>query len=140
MDLETATTLLDHASGAGAPDDYIAFHSRAHLHKMAGLSLLRLGTRATTAISDGRLAIDMAHAMWSDRAVRASAEVLTARASARLAQGEIPEAARLTGQAYAIAKTTRSPRNLRHVQDLRIQFRPYRDIEAVRELADQFGL
>ncbi len=137
-DLQVATELLDHPTGR--PDDYIAFHDLGHLYKMIGLSLLKLGTRTLAAVSEGRDAIDQAFAIWSHGAVRASAEVLTARASARLAQEEIPEAARLTGEAYAIAVKTRSPRNLRYVMDLRCRLRPYRDTQAVRELDEQLGL
>ncbi|GII52822.1 hypothetical protein Pth03_12110 [Planotetraspora thailandica] len=137
-DLETAADLLSRAPGP--PEDYIAFHDIGHLYKMVGLSLLKLGAHKATALSEGRRAIDTAFEVWSQGAVRASAEVLATQAAACLALHEIPEAARLTGEAYVIAVRTRSPRNLRHVGDLRTGLRPYRDTSAVRALEEQFAL
>lgn len=141
-DLDTATALLSPGNKGSTADkpDYISFYGPDHLHKWTGHSLLKLGERKATAVGEGRHAIDHAFDIWSRGAVRASAEVLTARAAARLAQREIPEAARLTGQAYGIATQTRSPRNMRHVWNLRRQLRPYRDTHAVRELDEQIGL
>jgi transcriptional regulator with XRE-family HTH domain len=138
-DIEDATELLGRA-GEEPREDYIAFYGLAHLHKWSGHALLKLGERKVTAAAEGGHAIDEAFKTWSKCAVRESAEVLTARASARLAQREIPEAARLTGQAYGIAVKTQSPRNLRHIRNLRVRLRPYRHTPAVRGLDEQLGL
>ncbi|WP_433498542.1 hypothetical protein ACQP1K_27265 [Sphaerimonospora sp. CA-214678] len=137
-DLEAAADLLDRATDK--PEDYIAFHDRGHLYKMAGHALLTLGVRIPTAAVDGKRVIDRALDMWSQNLVRASAEVLAACAAAHLELREIPEAARLTGEAYVIAARTRSPRNLRYISNLRAQLRPYRNTAAVRALDEQLGL
>ncbi|WP_181871660.1 hypothetical protein [Sphaerisporangium album] len=138
-DLDTAAQFLERAEGQPA-ENYLAFHDQAHLLKMQGLCLLKLGEHSSSMVTEGRLAIDRAFATWPATAVRASAEVLAARASARIAQREIPEAASLTGQAYRIAMRTQSPRNLRAVAHLRLRLRPYRHTDAVRDLDDQLAL
>ncbi|MEV6987321.1 hypothetical protein AB0M95_39525 [Sphaerisporangium sp. NPDC051017] len=138
-DLDMAARLLQRAAGEPV-EDYLAFHDQGHLYKMQGLCLLKLGEHSAKAVGEGRHAIDRAFEVWPQTAVRASAEVLAARASARLAQREIPQAASLTGQAYTIAMRTRSPRNLRAVSNLRLRLRPYRHTDAVRDLDDQMAL
>jgi tetratricopeptide (TPR) repeat protein len=136
LDLERADGLLNRSDGEPR-EAYIAFWGNAHLHKWGGYALLKLGERTTTTIGEGRRAIDQALETWPEWNVLDSAEVLTAAASARLAQGDIPETARLTGRAHDIAANTKSPRLLRYVSDLRTRMRPYRHTRAVRELDER---
>jgi transcriptional regulator with XRE-family HTH domain len=135
-DLERATGLLDRA--AGEPhEDYIAFWGNAHLHRSSGRALLKLGERKMTAVGEGGRVIDQALDMWPQTAVRDSAGLLTNAASARLAQGNVPEAARLTGRAFDIASRAGSPRILQDITKLRTRLRPHRHTRAVRELDER---
>jgi transcriptional regulator with XRE-family HTH domain len=135
-DLERAAGLLDRAAGEPR-DDYIAFWDTARLHRSSGRALLRLGENKATAVGEGRRAIDEALGMWPQSAVRDSAGLLTAAASARLAQGDVPETARLAGRAFEIASRTGSIRVLRDVSEMRVRLRPYRHTRAVRELDER---
>jgi transcriptional regulator with XRE-family HTH domain len=134
--LERAAGLLDRADGEPR-DDYIAFYGEAHLHKWSGYALLKLGETNAAAIVEARRAMDRALAAWPTSNVLDSAEAFMAAASARLAQGDISETARLTGRAFDVASRTRSPRLLRQVSDLRVRLRPYRHTRAVRELDER---
>jgi hypothetical protein len=133
--LDEAAALLGRTDNSDVPG-YIAFYDRSGLTKWQGHTLLALAERraATGTITGARTAVDQTLTMWAQTRVRESAEVLTACASARLVQHEIAEAARLTGQAYDAATATSSPRNLRHVGDLRTRLSPHRRTSAVRDL------
>jgi hypothetical protein len=98
--------------------------------------LLKLTEGKASTLGAAR-AIDQALDMWPQAAVRDSAGLMTVAASARLAQGDIPETARLTRRAYDIASSTGSPRVLREVSDLRVRLRPHRHMRAVRELDER---
>jgi transcriptional regulator with XRE-family HTH domain len=136
LDLERAARLLDRAAGEPR-EDYIAFYRDAHLHRASGRALLKLGERKAGTVGEGRRAIDRALGMWPQTEVRSSATVLTLAASARIAQGDVPEAARLTGRAFDVASRAGSPRILRDITDLRTRLRPHRHTRAVRELDER---
>jgi transcriptional regulator with XRE-family HTH domain len=134
--LQRAAGLLDRATGEPR-EDYIGFWDAARLHRSSGRALLKLGERKTATLGEGRRAFDQALDMWPRAAVRDSAGLLTGAASARLAQGDIPETARLTGRAFEVAAKTGSLRVLRDISDLRARMRPYRHTRAVRELDER---
>jgi transcriptional regulator with XRE-family HTH domain len=135
-DLDRAAALLERAAREPR-EDYIAFWDTARLHRSSGRALLKLGESKTTAVGEGRRALDEALSMWPQRAVRDSAGLLTTAASARLVQGDIAETARLTGRAFDIASRTGSPRLLQEISGLRTRMRPYRHTRAVRELDEK---
>lgn len=134
-DIASARAALDPPASADAPP-YLAFYSESYLAKWEGHALLKLGSVRRAAVADGRKAIDAALDSWAPDDVRESGEVLAACASARRVQKEIPEAARLTAQAWRVAASTSSPRIMRYVRELRRDLSPWRDVEAVRELDD----
>lgn len=131
-DLDTAAGLLDRVDEP--PPAYIAFYGRPYLHKWSGHALLRIAEHETAALLKAQSTIDQAISAWSRADVRESGEVLTACASARLAQREVEEAAHLTARAWDIAAGTGSPRILRYVTELRLRMNPYRQTHAVRSL------
>ena len=135
-DLERAVKLMDEAEGEPR-EDYIAFWRPPYLHRSIGRTLLRLGESKASAVGDAYRAIDQALGMWPQAAVRDSASVLIAAASARLAQVEIAETARLIGRAHEITIKTGSSRLMRDISDLRARMRPYRHTRAVRELDER---
>ena len=130
--LDAAAALLDKADEP--PPAYLAFYGPPYLQKWAGHTLIRLADSEAFAPHEARAAIDRAHEMWPGDQVRESGEVLAACASARLTDGEIDEAALLTGNAFDVASATGSLRVLRYVTDLRRRLSPHRDNRAVREL------
>jgi tetratricopeptide (TPR) repeat protein len=137
-DLDSAASLLAQAGGDPPPPPYLAFYGQPYLQKWSGHALLALAEhKVAKAAAEGRAAIDHALAGWAQADVRESGEVLAAAAGARLAGGEISEAARLTGRALQIASTTSSPRIMRYVTGLRRRMDPWRDSSEVRTLDQQ---
>jgi tetratricopeptide (TPR) repeat protein len=137
-DLDTAASLLARAEAIGEPaPGYIAFYGQEHLRKWAGHSMLALAASQPGLAAEGSRAVEQALREWPPAAVRESAELLAAVASARLAQREVDEAARLAGQAHAVARSTGSRRNLRAVTELRVWMRPFAGTRAVRELDER---
>jgi tetratricopeptide (TPR) repeat protein len=134
-DIASAHASLSRPATAEVPP-YLAFYGESYLAKWEGHTLLRLGCVRRDAVAGGRKAIDTALASWAPDDIRESGEVLAACAAARLAQAEIPEAARLTAQAWQVAVGASSPRILRYVTQLRRDLAPWRDVDAVRELDD----
>jgi hypothetical protein len=96
--------------------------------------LLRLAEHDAVATSESRRVIDQALAIWPASGVRESGEVLSAFASARLAEREVDHAAKLTTRAYDIAAGTGSPRLMRYVLELRQRMAPFRHALAVQAL------
>ncbi|MEU6228153.1 hypothetical protein [Streptomyces sp. NPDC047042] len=132
-DLDAAEQLLDTATADGQPPPAcVNFFDAVHLRKWTGYSLMRLGTVRWT--SAAQAALDQTAAQWSGDFVRGSAEVSTACATARIAQGEIEEAVRWTRRAYDVAARTSSARNLRRVHEARARLAPHARTRAVQEL------
>jgi hypothetical protein len=134
-DIAAARAALSVPAPEAAPP-YLSFYGESYLSKWEGRALLQLGSKRRDVIAGGRRAIDAALENWSPEDIRESGEVLAACASARRAQEEIPEAARLTAQAWRVATATSSPRIMRYVRQLRRDLAPWRDVDAVRELDD----
>jgi hypothetical protein len=134
-DIASAHAALNTDASAPVPP-YLAFYGESYLAKWEGHALLKLGSVRRDAVAEGRRAIDAALDSWAPDDIRESGEVLAACASARRAQEEIPEAARLTAQAWQVATSTSSPRIMRYVTQLRRDLAPWRDVDAVRELDD----
>ncbi|MFF0448101.1 helix-turn-helix domain-containing protein [Streptomyces sp. NPDC004609] len=131
-DLQTARRLLESAAGHEPPPTCVRFFDAAHLEKWVGYALMELGSVHWTPAA--RHALDAAAASWSEKMVRGEAEVSAACAAARIAQGEIEEAAQLTRRAYDVAARAGSPRSLRRIARVRSQLVPYAGTWAVREL------
>ncbi|WP_326812447.1 hypothetical protein [Streptomyces scopuliridis] len=132
-DISLAEELLGAAAAAGEPPPRcVAFHNATHLDKWTGYALMQLGTDRGMSAAQAALERTVAH--WSGDFVRGSAEVSAAYATARIAQGEVEDAARWTRQAYDVAARTSSPRNLRRVYEVRALLAPHSQTRAVREL------
>ena len=134
-DLDRAFALLDDDSGDRLPT-YIAFYGQPNLEKWAGHTVLRLADDRSASPQEARSAIEGALAIWPGSGVRESGEVLAAAASARLVEGEVDEAIRLTRDAYDVAIRTGSPRVLRHVTRVRRRMATCGHPRALRELDD----
>jgi tetratricopeptide (TPR) repeat protein len=131
--IDRAAALLEEGRGE-PPPLYLAFYREPTLRKWEGHSLLRLAEHHGAGSGDGAAAIDRTLALWPAGDVRSSGEVLSARASAHLAQREVDEAAAVALQALEVGRGTRSARILRHVAEVRDRMTPYRQAMAVQEL------
>ncbi|MGW6745003.1 helix-turn-helix domain-containing protein [Streptomyces sp. NPDC055025] len=132
-DINEAERQLAKAVAQGEPaPPCLAYFDEVHLEKWTGYALMQLGAGRWTVRAQA--ALERTAARWSGDLVRGAAEVSTAVAAARIAQGEIEEAVRWTRQAYDVAASTRSARNLRRVVAVRAQLAEHRMIPAVREL------
>jgi tetratricopeptide (TPR) repeat protein len=135
-DLDAAAALLNRADDGHVPH-YVGYHDAGDLQKWTGHALVRLSAADPALLATGRAAIEAAWSAWPPTHIRGSAEVLATHARAELASHEVEHAAQLTLQAFTVAATTGSVRNLRWVSALRAEFSPYRNTRAVRQLNER---
>jgi tetratricopeptide (TPR) repeat protein len=135
-DLDAAAALLGRADDGHVPH-YVGYHDAGDLQKWTGHALVRLSAADPALLTAGRAAIEAAWSTWPPAHIRGSAEVLATHARARLASHDVEHAAQLTLQAFTVAATTSSVRNLRQVSALRAEFSPYRNTRSVRQLNER---
>ena len=122
-----------------SPDDedarpIVPFFDRARLAGERGLNHLRLG-------QPDRAAMTMTTALRDvSPSSKIRARLLAGLATARLRQGEVEEACRLTSEALEIAARTETTLSLQQVRDVRSEMTPWADTPAVRELDEQLAV